>query len=44
MSGGGKSARLDLGKAGQFPEELGLIGFNDQKVVGLFVFDEVSGR
>ena len=35
---------MGLGKAGEFPEELGLIGFDDQKVVGLFVFDEVSGR
>ena len=33
--------RLPLG---EFIKELGLIGFDDQEVVGLFVLDQVSGR
>jgi len=30
-------------QAGQFVEELGLIGFDDQKVIGLFVFHDMVG-
>ena len=44
MSGGEKNARWCLGKLGEFLEELGLIGFDDQQVVGLLIFDQVSGR
>ena len=44
MSGGGKNAALGHGKLGEFVKELGLIVFDDQEVVGLFVLDQVSGR
>jgi len=43
MSGGKKNALRSCGKAGEFFKELGLIGFDDQEVVGLFLFDDVSG-
>ena len=43
MSGGKKNARLGLGEAGEFVEELGLIGFDHPEVIGLFFFDPVSG-
>ena len=41
MSGGKKGARL--GQAREFLEELGLIGFDGQEVVGLFVLDQETG-
>lgn len=44
MFGGKKSAGLRLGEFGQFFEELGLIVFDRQEVVGLFDFDQVGGR
>lgn len=44
MSGGKKNGGLRLGELGQFFEELGLIVFDRQEVVGLFDFDQVSGR
>ena len=44
MSGGGKDAALGHGELGEFVEELGLIAFDDQEVVGVFVFDDVSRR
>lgn len=42
MSGGEKNAALGHGQLGEFVEELGLIAFDDQEVVGLLVLDEVS--
>src|SRR5258708_33399366 len=42
MSGGKKNAGLGHAQIGEFVEELGLIAFDDQEIVGLFVFDEVS--
>jgi len=44
MAGGKKGALGCLGKAGELLEELGLIGFDDQQVVGLFDFDDVCRR
>ena len=44
MSGGKKNAALGHGKLGEFVKELGLIVFDDQEVVSLFVLDQVSGR
>lgn len=32
-----------LRKAGQFVKELGLVGFDDQEVIGLFFFDQMGG-
>ena len=43
MSGGKKNARRGLGEAGELGEEFGLIGFDDQEVIGLFFFDQVGG-
>src|SRR5271157_2098076 len=44
MCSGKKNAFRRVGQAGQFVEELGLIGFNDSEVVGLFFFHHmVSG-
>ncbi len=32
-----------LGKAGQFVKEFGLVGFDDQQIIGLFFFDQMGG-
>lgn len=32
-----------LRKAGQFVKERGLVGFDDQEVIGLFFFDQMGG-
>jgi len=39
----GKNAFRRVRQAGQFVEELWLIGFDDQKVIGLFVFHDMVG-
>ena len=43
MSGGEKNALRRLGETGEFVEELGLIVFDDQEVVGFFFFDQMGG-
>src|ERR1035438_4603650 len=42
-SGGEKNAFRRLRQAGQFVEELGLIGFDHQKEIGLFFFHQMGG-
>jgi hypothetical protein len=44
MSGGGKNAALGRGELGYSFEKFGLIGFDDQEVVGLVFLDEALGR
>ena len=41
MSGGKKNGARRVGDAGQSVEEFGLIGFDDQEIIGLLLFDQM---